>query len=49
MEEDRRVSLLGQQIGYYQILSLLGVRGMGAVYGRGITRLRRELAIKVMP
>jgi Tol biopolymer transport system component/predicted Ser/Thr protein kinase len=42
-------SLLGQQVGSYQILSLLGVGGMGVVYkGRDI-RLNRSVAIKVLP
>src|SRR5215475_10881591 len=42
-------SLLGQQLGSYQILSLLGAGGMGVVYkGRDI-RLNRSVAIKVLP
>ena len=32
LAEDRSPSLLGQQIGSYQVLSLLGAGGMGAVY-----------------
>src|SRR5262249_21617090 len=42
-------SFIGQQIGYYQILSLLGTGGMGEVYQGRDTRLKRTVAIKVLP
>ena len=42
-------SLIGRQLGAYQILSLLGTGGMGVVYKGRDTRLNRSVAIKVLP
>jgi eukaryotic-like serine/threonine-protein kinase len=39
----------GSRLGPYEILSLLGSGGMGEVYRGRDTRLRREVAIKVLP
>src|SRR2546422_3698027 len=47
--QGRKPLLLEQQLGPYQILSLLGVGGMGEVYRAQDTRLKRSGAIKVLP
>ena len=47
--ESQNYSLIGRQIGPYQILSLLGAGGAGEVYRAQDTRLDRQVAIKVLP
>jgi eukaryotic-like serine/threonine-protein kinase len=47
--EDRTHLATGQQIDHYQILSLLGVGGMGEVYLVRDTTLGRQAAIKLLP
>lgn len=42
-------SLTGQSLNHYQVLSLLGAGGMGEVYLAEDTKLRRKVAIKLLP
>jgi len=39
----------GTRLGVYEVISLLGAGGMGEVYRAMDTKLRREVAIKVLP
>jgi len=40
---------LGSRLGAYEIVSLLGVGGMGEVYRARDTKLQRDVALKVLP
>ena len=39
----------GEKLGYYEIADLLGAGGMGEVYRARDARLKRDVAIKVLP
>src|SRR4030095_15698324 len=39
----------GRRVGNYQFLSLIGVGGMGEVYRAHDTKLKRDVAIKILP
>src|SRR4029077_6083755 len=47
--EDPSQSLIGRQMGPYQVLSLVGAGGMGEVYQAHDTKLGRNVAVKVLP
>jgi serine/threonine protein kinase len=47
--EDQIHLVTGQQINHYEILSLLGIGGMGEVYLVRDTALGRQAAIKILP
>jgi len=46
---DARRVLIGARLGAYEIVSLIGIGGMGEVYRARDTKLGREVAIKILP
>ena len=40
---------LGENLGHYKVQAAIGAGGMGEIYRASDTRLRRDVAIKILP
>jgi len=49
LAEENYPSLAGQSLSHYQVLSMIGAGGMGEVYLAEDMRLRRKVALKLLP
>ena len=49
LAEGRARSMLGRELGHYQIVAFLAAGGMGEVYRARDSRIGRDVAIKVLP
>jgi len=47
--QDNLLSLVGERVGSYEVLALIGAGGMGEVYRAHDSRLGRDVAIKILP